>query len=49
MDEHYQNKPELYVQSPREEARQRRFSRQLPEIPRPLGSAASKNGPNGYR
>lgn len=52
IDEHYEKEPELYVQSPREEAlNKRRTSRTLPETPgvRPLGSAKYRNGPNGYR
>lgn len=55
IDEHYEKEPELYVQSPREEAlAKRRSSRTLPETPggpgvRALGSAKYRNGPNGYR
>lgn len=57
IDEHYEKEPELYVQSPREEALARRRSslntRKLPEVPGPGGralpSAKYRSGPNGYR
>ena len=53
IDEHYEKEPELYVQTPREEAlAKRRSSRTLPEVPpggRALASAKFRQGPNGYR
>ena len=54
IDEHYEKEPELYVQSPREEAlAKRRTSRSLPEVPgaggRAIPSAKHRTGPNGYR
>ena len=43
IDEHYEQEPQLYVQSPKDDSlnNKRRVSRSLPEIPgqRPLGSA----------
>ena len=52
IDEHYEQEPQLYVQSPKDDSlNKRRVSRSLPEIPgqRPLGSAKYMVGPNGYR
>ena len=56
IDEHYEQQPELYVQTPMEEAlAKRRSSRSLPELPgqgesrRALASAKYRQGPNGYR
>ena len=56
IDEHYEQQPELYVQTPMEEAlAKRRSSRSLPELPGPgdsrraLASAKYRQGPNGYR
>ena len=57
IDEHYEQQPELFVQTPMEEAlAKRRSSRSLPELPGPdrdsrraLASAKYRAGPNGYR
>ena len=53
IDEHYEQEPQLYVQSPKDDSlnNKRRVSRSLPEVPgqRPLGSAKYMVGPNGYR
>ena len=52
IDGHYEQEPQLYVQSPRDDSlNKRRVSRSLPEVPgqRPIGSAKYMVGPNGYR
>ena len=55
IDNHYEQEPQLYVQSPRDDSlnkqRERKVSRSLPEIPgqRPISSAKYMVGPNGYR
>lgn len=52
IDNHYEQEPQLYVQSPRDDSlNKRRVSRSLPEVPgqRPIGSAKYMVGPNGYR
>ena len=52
IDNHYEEQPELFVQSPASDSlNKRRTSRSLPEVPgqRPLSSAKYMVGPNGYR